>query len=71
MLIKHPKFCFYYVFFIRLSRIAIKQEEASFLSLFLGVFFGVILCTMTILSAVMITLGFIVWCSDMTQRFPS
>lgn len=26
---------------------------------------------MAIISAIMITLGFIVWCSDMTERFPS
>lgn len=55
----------------RLSRIAMKDEEPSFLSLFLGVLFGITLCAMTVLSAIMITLGFIVWCSDMTLRFPS
>lgn len=55
----------------RLTRIVLKQEEPSFLSLFLGVFFGIILLAMTVLSAIMITFGFIVWCSQMTQRFPS
>lgn len=57
--------------FIRLSRIAFKQLEPSFLGLFLDVISSILLCSMTVIAAIMITLGFIVWCSDMTQRFPS
>lgn len=55
----------------RLSRLAVKQEEPSFLSLFIGVVVAATLFTLTILAAINITLGFIVWCSNMTQRFPS
>lgn len=58
-------------FLYRISRLAINKEEPTFLGLFLDVFFGIISCALTVLSAIMITLGFIVWCSDMTQRFPS
>lgn len=54
-----------------LTQLAIKHEEQSFLGLFLGAFFGIINCVLTLSSAIIITLGFIVWCSHMTQRFPS
>lgn len=50
---------------------AYKEEESSFLGLFLDVMVGIIMLTMSVISAIMITLGFIVWCSDMTERFPS
>lgn len=49
----------------------VKQLEASFLGLFLDVLFGITSCLMTFAAAIMITLGFISWCNDMTQRFPS
>uniref|UniRef100_A0A6B2E9Q4 Transmembrane protein 179 n=1 Tax=Phlebotomus kandelakii TaxID=1109342 RepID=A0A6B2E9Q4_9DIPT len=55
----------------RFARLSIKQEEASFLGLFLDVFFGFILSLLTIVSAMIITIGFMDWCSDITQRFPS
>lgn len=55
----------------RFARLSIKQEEASFLELFLDVFIGFILCLMTIVSAMIITIGFMDWCADITQRFPS
>lgn len=55
----------------RLSRLAVKQEEPSFLGLFVAVTVSATLFLFTILSAINITLGFIVWCSNMTQRFPS
>lgn len=54
-----------------MSRLAVKQEEPTFLSLFVAVVVGVTLFTLTILAAINVTLGFIVWCSNMTQRFPS
>lgn len=50
---------------------AYKEEESSFLGLFLDVMVGIIMLAMSVISAIMITLGFIVWCSDMTERFPS
>lgn len=50
---------------------AYKEEESSFLGLFLDVMVGIIMLSMSVISAIMITLGFIVWCSDMTERFPS
>ncbi|XP_055679640.1 transmembrane protein 179 [Lutzomyia longipalpis] len=55
----------------RFVRLSVKQEEASFLGLFLDVFFGFLLCLMTIVSAMIITMGFMDWCSDITLRFPS
>lgn len=55
----------------RLSRLAYKQEDSSFLGLFIDVVIGIHMLTMAVIAAIMITLGFIVWCSDMTQRFPS
>lgn len=55
----------------RLTRLAVRQEEPSFLSLFVAVTVSATLFLLTILSAINITLGFIVWCSNMTQRFPS
>lgn len=33
--------------------------------------FGIFMTTFAIISAIIVTLGFIVWCSDMTERFPS
>ncbi|KAJ6640368.1 hypothetical protein Bhyg_13118, partial [Pseudolycoriella hygida] len=54
-----------------LTKLVMKEEEQSFLHLFLEVFVGVLNCVLTLSSAIIITLGFIVWCSNMTQRFPS
>lgn len=48
-----------------------KELESSFLGLFFDVLFGIFLCVGVLIAAIIITLGFIVWCSDMTQRFPS
>lgn len=55
----------------RFTRLTLKEEESSFLGLFLDVLIGINMFAMAIISAIMITLGFIVWCSDMTERFPS
>lgn len=67
------KYCvFIFSFFIkRLSRLVYKGLESSFLGLFLDVMFGIIFCAGVLVSAITITLGFIIWCSGMTQRFPS
>lgn len=60
-----------FAFYCRISRLTLKQLEASFLGLFLDVLFGITSSLMTFAAAIMITLGFISWCNDMTQRFPS
>ena len=44
---------------------------SSFLSAFVDVVGSLVLCAMTIVAALMITLGFLVWCDEMTKRFPS
>lgn len=48
-----------------------KGTDSTFLSAFIDCVSGIILCGMTILAAIMITLGFMAWCDNMTQRFPS
>lgn len=48
-----------------------KGTDSSFLSAFLDVLIGIILGGMIIIAALMITLGFMAWCENMTQRFPS
>lgn len=55
----------------RLTLIIRNQTESSFFALFMDCFLSLIMCALVVLAAIMITLGFIVWCSDMTQRFPS
>ncbi|XP_030370895.1 transmembrane protein 179 [Scaptodrosophila lebanonensis] len=47
------------------------DAEPSFLSLFIDVVLGIFMLAISILSAIFITLGFIVWCDGMTERFPS
>lgn len=56
---------------VQIYRFARLREESSFLALFVDVVVGIQMLAMSILSAIMITLGFIVWCSEMTERFPS
>lgn len=55
----------------RLSMFLYKGTDSSFLSAFLDVLIGIILGGMIIIAALMITLGFMAWCENMTQRFPS
>nr|XP_023014846.1 transmembrane protein 179 [Leptinotarsa decemlineata] len=55
----------------RLSMYLYKNTDSSFLSAFIDVFTGILLCTSTIIAALMITLGFKAWCQTMTERFPS
>ncbi|XP_053698064.1 transmembrane protein 179 [Sabethes cyaneus] len=55
----------------RFAYLVYRELESSFLALFFDVVFSVSLCIMTIISAIMITLGFIAWCGEMTERFPS
>lgn len=55
----------------RLTHVIRNESEISFFGLFMDVFISINLCALVVVAAIMITLGFIVWCSDMTQRFPS
>lgn len=55
----------------RLSIFLYKGTDSSFLSAFIDVLSGILLCGMTIIAALMITLGFMAWCKNMTERFPS
>lgn len=48
-----------------------KGTDSSFLSAFIDCLSGIILCGMTIIAALIITLGFMAWCQTMTERFPS
>lgn len=55
----------------RLTKLYHKEEESSFLWLFMDAFFSLMSCAMVLTSAIFITLGFIVWCGLMNERFPS
>ncbi|XP_045483127.1 transmembrane protein 179 [Harmonia axyridis] len=55
----------------RLSVFLHKGTDSSFLSAFIDVLSGILLCAMTIIAALMITLGFMTWCQNITQRFSS
>lgn len=55
----------------RLSVFLYKGTDSSFLSAFVDVIIGIFLCTGAIISACMITFGFMAWCQTMEQRFPS
>ena len=49
-----------------------KNKVPSFLGLFTDVLLcGIFMISFPLLSAIIITLGFISWCSDITERFPS
>ncbi|XP_031628343.1 transmembrane protein 179 [Contarinia nasturtii] len=55
----------------RMTRLQLKKLDSSFLGLFLDAVLGFLSCLMAFGAAIMITLGFITWCSQMTLRFPS
>jgi hypothetical protein len=55
----------------RLTLLYHKEEDSSFLGLFMDSFLSLICCSMVLASAIFITLGFIVWCGLMNERFPS
>lgn len=55
----------------RLTMLYHKEEESSFLGLFVDASFSLLSATFFLLSAIFITLGFIVWCGVMNERFPS
>lgn len=55
----------------RLSTLMYKGEDSSFLSAFVDVITSVFLTAVTLIAAVIVTLGFMTWCKSMTRRFPS
>lgn len=55
----------------RLASLYHKEEESSFLGLFMDAFCALISCALLLSSAILITFGFIVWCGLMNERFPS
>ncbi|XP_065343523.1 transmembrane protein 179 [Cloeon dipterum] len=60
--------------FIQLYRMSVyyyRGTDSSFLSAFIDVVVSIVMCVCLIGAALMVTLGFISWCQDMTERFPS
>ncbi|KAG6799205.1 transmembrane protein 179 [Apis laboriosa] len=55
----------------RLSLLMYRGEDSSFLSAFIDVVSSIFLTTITLIAAIIITLGFMTWCQCMTKRFPS
>ncbi|KAL6434013.1 hypothetical protein ACFW04_005872 [Cataglyphis niger] len=55
----------------RLSLLMYRSEDSSFLSAFVDVVTSIILTTITLIAAIIVTLGFMTWCQCMTKRFPS
>ncbi|XP_077258022.1 transmembrane protein 179 [Temnothorax americanus] len=55
----------------RLSLFVYRSEDSSFLSAFVDVATSVVLTTVTLIAAIIVTLGFATWCRCMTKRFPS
>lgn len=48
-----------------------RNEDSSFLSAFVDVVASITLTIVTLIDAVIVTLGFMTWCQNMTKRFPS
>ena len=46
-----------------------KNKDSSFFSAFVDVLSSIFMCSMTLTAALFITLGFNVWCGEMTKRF--
>ncbi|XP_020297093.1 transmembrane protein 179 [Pseudomyrmex gracilis] len=55
----------------RLSLLMYRNEDSSFLSAFVDVVASITLTIVTLIDAVIVTLGFMTWCQNMTKRFPS
>lgn len=55
----------------RLSLFMYRSEDSSFLSAFVDVVTSIILTIITLIAAIIVTLGFMTWCQCMTKRFPS
>jgi len=47
------------------------SEDSSFLFAFIDVVTSIVLTTVTLIVAIIVTLGFMTWCQCMTKRFPS
>ncbi|CAD0204078.1 unnamed protein product [Chrysodeixis includens] len=55
----------------RLSMFMYKGLDSSFLSAFMEAVGCVLLCGLAVSAAVMVTLGFMTWCQNIVERFPS
>ncbi|KAG6442062.1 transmembrane protein 179 [Manduca sexta] len=55
----------------RLSMLMYRGEDSSFLSAFIEAVGCTALCLLAVLAALMVTLGFMTWCTNIVQRFPS
>lgn len=55
----------------RLCVFSYKGIDSTFLSAFVDVITCCIICSFTLIASVMITYGFMIWCKNMTERFPS
>lgn len=55
--------------FVRFLKFFYKGRDSSFLSAFVDVIVCVFMCTMTLTAALFVTLGFKIWCEEMTKRF--
>jgi hypothetical protein len=55
----------------RMSIFAYKGTDSSFLLTFIDAITCAFMCIFTINGALMITFGFMTWCNDMIERFPS
>lgn len=55
----------------RLSLYMYRGEDSSFLSAFVDVVSSIFITLITLIAAILITLGFMTWCQCMTKRFPS
>jgi len=53
----------------RLSLLLYRGQDSTFLSAFVDVVQSTILCAMTLTAALIVTLGFDVWCRNITKRF--
>lgn len=55
--------------FVRFLKFFYKGRDSSFLSAFVDVIVCIFMCTMTLTAALFVTLGFKIWCEEMTRRF--
>ncbi|XP_022130391.2 transmembrane protein 179 [Pieris rapae] len=55
----------------RLSQLVCKGLDSSFLSAFIEAVGCVLFCGLAISAAVIVTLGFMTWCQNIVERFPS
>lgn len=55
----------------RMSMFMYKGIDSSFLSAFLEAVLCIAVCGFTVAAAVVVTLGFMTWCQNIVERFPS